>query len=84
MQNHRLEAHSGKIWADSITKNTLKYLKTFSKYWSPSIWCKYSLKSRYTLYMVEGDASNLRLTKVRFPTLSSHFFANYIDIFYKT
>ena len=41
-------------------------------------------KLRHGDLVIEGDASNLRLTKVRFPTLSSHFFANYINIFHKT
>ena len=30
MQNHRLGIHSDKIWADSTTKNTLKYHTTAS------------------------------------------------------
>ena len=29
MQSHRLGMHSTKIWADSTTKNNLKYLKTY-------------------------------------------------------
>ena len=30
MQNHGLGIHIDKIWADSTTKNTLIYLKTYS------------------------------------------------------
>ena len=30
MKNHGLEIHSDKIWADIATKNTLKYLTTYS------------------------------------------------------
>ena len=30
MQNHELGIHTNKIWADSTTKNTLKYLETYS------------------------------------------------------
>ena len=29
MQSHRLGMHSTKIWADSTTKNTLKYIKNY-------------------------------------------------------
>jgi hypothetical protein len=29
MQNNRLGIHSDKIWADSTTQNTLKYLTTY-------------------------------------------------------
>ena len=36
------------------------------------------------LILLQGDASNLRLTKVCFRTLSSHFFVNYMNIFHKT
>ena len=34
--------------------------------------------------LLEGGASNLRLAVLRFTTISSHFVANYIDIFQKT
>ena len=30
MQNHGLEIHSEKMWADITNQNTLKYLKTYS------------------------------------------------------
>ena len=30
MQNYKLGIHRDKIWADSTTKNTLKYLKSYS------------------------------------------------------
>ena len=30
MQNYKLGIHRDKIWADSATKNTLKYLKSYS------------------------------------------------------
>jgi hypothetical protein len=34
--------------------------------------------------LVEDDSQNLRLINGRFPTLSSHFFSNYMNIFHKT
>ena len=33
---------------------------------------------------LEGDSQNLWLKNGRLPTLSSHFFANYMNIFHKT
>ena len=33
---------------------------------------------------LEGDSQNLRLINVRFPTHSSHFVGNYMNIFHKT
>ena len=33
---------------------------------------------------LEGDATNLQLTNVLFLTFSSHFFANYMNVFHKT
>ena len=51
---------------------------------STEILWPYSLFKVSLHCIVEGDASNLRLTKVRFRTLSSHFFANYMTIFHIT
>ena len=34
--------------------------------------------------LLKGDSQNLRLINGRFPTLCSHFFANYMTIFHKT
>ena len=52
----------------------------FSKIWPEEFWSEKKLKWPN----IEGDASNLQLTKVHFPTLSSHFFTNYMNIFPKT
>ena len=40
--------------------------------------------SHFHAVEVEPDAQNLLLINGRFPTISSHFFANYMKIFYKT
>ena len=67
MQNYGLELHFDKIWADSTTKNTLKYLTTYT--------FDLPYRPKYLGYLIIKISLGVRLVQMK--TLKSPFEMNW-------